>query len=137
MQTGRGFKVSHIGIAVDDIAGAVERYSALFGIASPHREVVEEQGVDVASFRLEDVLVELTASTRDGSPIDRFLQKRGEGIHHVAFEVEDIVSELARLREAGIRLIDEVPRDGAHGMKIAFLHPGSFNGVLVELCQNP
>ncbi len=128
-------KVSHIGIAVRSLTEAVSKYGALFGNDHPHREEVQEQGVDVASYPVGDAVVELTAATRDDSPIAKFIEKRGEGIHHIAFEVEDIEAELARLKESGVRLIDERPKEGAHEMLIAFVHPSSFNGVLVELCQ--
>lgn len=128
-------KISHIGIAVASLEEAVLKYSALFGVAEPHRETVEEQRVDVASFPLGDAVVELTAATDEASPIAKFIAKRGEGIHHVAIEVDDVAAELERLRAAGVRLINETPVDGAHDMLIAFLHPSSFNGVLVELCQ--
>lgn len=128
-------KVSHIGIAVGDLQQAITRYTALFGNDAPHRELVAEQEVDIASFSVGDAIVELTAATADSSPIARFIEKRGEGIHHIAFEVEDIEAELARLKEAGCRLINETPTHGAHDMLIAFVHPSSFNGVLVELCQ--
>jgi methylmalonyl-CoA/ethylmalonyl-CoA epimerase len=80
-------------------------------------------------------VIELTEAAREDSPIAKFIEKRGEGIHHIAFEVEDIESELARLKAAGVRLIDETPKEGAHDMLIAFVHPSAFNGVLVELCQ--
>lgn len=128
-------KVSHIGIAVRSLEEAGISYGALFDDTDPHRERVEEQGVEVASYSVDDVLIELTAATREDSPIARFIEKRGEGIHHIAFEVEDIEAELSRLRRQGVRLIDDVPRLGAHDMLIAFVHPSSFNGVLVELCQ--
>lgn len=128
-------RVSHIGIAVRSLEQAGVSYGALFEGAEPHRETVEEQGVDVASYDANGVLIELTAATRDDSPIARFIEKRGEGIHHIAFEVDDIGSELERLKAAGVRLINEEPLLGAHGMYIAFAHPSSFNGVLLELCQ--
>jgi len=128
-------KISHIGIAVQSLQEAVERYSALFGNDTPHRERVDEQHVDIASFAVGDAVVELTAATDASSPIARFIGKRGEGIHHIAFEVEDVEAELRRLKEAGVRLINETPTEGAHDMLIAFVHPSSFNGVLVELCQ--
>lgn len=128
-------RISHIGIAVGSLEEAVDRYASLFANPSPHRETVDEQGVAIASFPVGDAVVELTASTRDGSPIARFVERRGEGIHHIAFEVDDIEAELARLKADGVRLIDETPRNGAHDMLIAFVHPSSFNGVLVELCQ--
>jgi len=129
-------RVSHIGIAVEDLNDAMSRYGALFANRTPHRETVEEQKVDVASYSLGDSVVELTAATAPDSPIAKFIARRGEGVHHIAFEVDDIDTELARLRDAGMRLIDESPRHGAHGMLIAFVHPASFNGVLVELCQS-
>ena len=128
-------KISHIGIAVRALEEAGVNYASLFDDDNPHRETVEEQGVDVMSFAVGDALVELTAPTRDDSPIAKFLSKRGEGIHHVAFEVENVQEELHRLKAAGVRLINETPREGAHDMLIAFVHPSSFNGVLVELCQ--
>lgn len=128
-------KISHIGIAVRALEEAGVNYAALFGEENLHRETVEEQGVDVLSFPVGDAVVELTAATRDDSPIAKFIEKRGEGIHHVAFEVEDIQAELDRLKAAGVKLINETPRDGAHDMLIAFVHPSSFNGVLVEICQ--
>lgn len=128
-------KISHIGIAVRSLEEAGISYGMLFDDLEPHRETVEEQGVEVASYSVGEMLVELTAATRVDSPIARFIEKRGEGIHHIAFEVEDLASELTRLKEAGVRLIDDKPRRGAHDMYIAFIHPSSFNGVLLELCQ--
>ena len=128
-------RISHIGIAVESLEEAVRRYAALFGNDDPHRETVDEQGVAIASFPVGDAVIELTAATGESSPIAKFIGKRGEGIHHIAFEVDDINAELARLKESGCRLINETPTDGAHGMLIAFVHPSSFNGVLVELCQ--
>lgn len=128
-------KISHIGIAVDSLESAVANYAALFGSNDPHREIVDEQGVSIASFTVGDAVVELTAATRDASPIAKFIGKRGEGIHHIAFEVDDIQAELDRLKAAGCRLINETPTEGAHDMLVAFVHPSSFNGVLVELCQ--
>ncbi|MDB5033044.1 MAG: methylmalonyl-CoA epimerase [Chlorobi bacterium] len=128
-------KVSHIGIAVGSLEEAVARYSALFGNDHPHRETVAEQRVDIASYPVGDAVIELTSPTDEASPIAKFIAKRGEGIHHIAFEVDDVAAELDRLRAAGVRLINETPTEGAHDMLIAFVHPSSFNGVLVELCQ--
>jgi methylmalonyl-CoA/ethylmalonyl-CoA epimerase len=128
-------RISHIGIAVASLEEAVERYSALFSNDEPHREAVAEQRVAIASYPVGDAVVELTAASDESSPIAKFIAKRGEGIHHIAFEVDDIDAELARLKAAGVRLIDETASEGAHGMLIAFVHPSSFNGVLVELCQ--
>ena len=128
-------KISHIGIAVRVLEEAGLNYASLFGDEELHRETVEEQGVDVMSFPVGDALVELTAPTREDSPIAKFIAKRGEGIHHIAFEVDDLQAELDKLKAAGVRLINETPRQGAHDMLIAFVHPSSFNGVLLELCQ--
>lgn len=128
-------RISHIGIAVRDLAAAQALFATLLGTNEIHHEVVEDQGVAIASFAVGDSIIELTAPLNEASPISAFLQKRGEGIHHLALEVDDVASELARLKAEGIRLIDETPRDGAHDMRIAFLHPKSTNGVLVELCQ--
>jgi methylmalonyl-CoA/ethylmalonyl-CoA epimerase len=130
-----GMKVSHIGIAVRSLADAMAKYGALFAQEHPHRERVDEQVVEIASYAVGDAVIELTEAAREDSPIAKFIEKRGEGIHHIAFEVEDIESELARLKAAGVRLIDETPKEGAHDMLIAFVHPSAFNGVLVELCQ--
>lgn len=128
-------KISHLGIAVQSLEEAGIRYGELFNVDEPHRETVEEQKVSILSFPVGDVVIELTAATADDSPIAKFIEKRGEGIHHIAFEVEDLQSELDRLKAAGVRLINETPREGAHNMLIAFIHPSSFNGVLLELCQ--
>jgi methylmalonyl-CoA/ethylmalonyl-CoA epimerase len=128
-------KISHVGIAVSSLPEAIDRYALLFDDDSPHRETVAEQKVDVASFSVGDAVVELTAATDDSSPIAKFIEKRGEGIHHISFEVDDIQKELDRLAAGGCRLINPTPREGAHDMLIAFVHPSSFNGVLVELCQ--
>lgn len=128
-------RISHIGIAVSDLMDAMNKYGALFGNNDPHRERVDEQMVEVASYPVGDAIVELTAATDDQSPIAKFIARRGEGIHHIAFEVENIERELDRLRSSGARLINERPREGAHDMLIAFVHPSSFNGVLLELCQ--
>lgn len=128
-------KISHIGIAVASLPEAMQRYAALFNNNQPHRETVAEQHVDIASFPVGDAVIELTAPTDESSPIAKFIGKRGEGIHHIAIEVEDIHAELQRLKEAGVRLINETPTEGAHDMLIAFIHPSSFNGVLLELCQ--
>jgi methylmalonyl-CoA/ethylmalonyl-CoA epimerase len=128
-------KISHLGIAVKDLATAEAIFKALLGEDHVHHEVVEDQGVSIASLRVGESLIELTQATRDDSPIAGFIEKRGEGIHHIAFEVADLEAELDRLKRQGFRLIDEQPRLGAHGMRIAFLHPKATNGVLIELCE--
>ncbi|MCX8055087.1 MAG: methylmalonyl-CoA epimerase [Ignavibacteria bacterium] len=128
--------INHIGIAVKDLEASIELFKKIFQFADVHREVVEEQGVSIASFKVGDVLIELTQPTRDDSPIAKFIEKKGEGIHHIAFNTDNINSDLARLKETGIQLINEEPRPGAHDMLIAFLHPKSTNGVLTEICQH-
>lgn len=127
--------INHIGIAVKSVEDSMKLYSTIFGIENFHREVVEEQKVDVASFNLNGVLIELTAPTSEDSPIAKFIEKRGEGIHHVAFTSTDVNSDLMRLSGNGISLINETARPGAHDMLIGFLHPKSTGGVLMELCQ--
>ncbi len=128
--------INHIGIAVKDLESSIELFRKIFGFESIHREVVEEQGVSVGSFNVGDVLIELTQPTREDSPVAKFIEKKGEGIHHIAFNTDGIETDLSRLAEAGIKLIDEKPRPGAHDMNIAFLHPKSTNGVLTEICQH-
>lgn len=128
-------KISHIGIAVKDLAVSEELFRKLLGTDDVHHEVIEDQGVSIASFKVGDVIIELTEATRDDSPIAKFIAKRGEGIHHLAIETDDVVGELARLKSEGIQLIDETPKPGAHDMQIAFLHPKSTSGVLIEFCQ--
>ena len=128
-------RISHLGIAVKDLAASEALFKKLLGDDHVHHEIVEDQGVSIASFKIGESIIELTASTRDDSPIAKFIAKRGEGIHHLALEVDDVASELTRLKAEGIQLIDESPKPGAHEMLIAFLHPKSTNGVLVELCQ--
>lgn len=130
-----GKKISHLGIAVKDLSASEKLFATLLGEGEVHHEEVEDQGVRIASFTLGESIIELTEATRDDSAIARFIAKRGEGIHHIAIEVDDVAQELARLRSQGIQLIDETPKEGAHDMLIAFLHPKSTNGVLVELCQ--
>ncbi len=128
--------INHIGIAVRDLEMSAKLFADIFNIEQPHRETVEEQKVSIASFKVGNVLIELTAPTDDSSPIAKFIQKNGEGIHHIAFETDDITNELERLMNQGINLINQEPGDGAHNMLIAFLHPKSTNSVLIEICQN-
>jgi len=127
--------VDHIGIAVRDLAAAMELYRTIFGVDEFHREIVKEQGVDIASFSLNGVRIELTAPLDDDSPIAGFIAKRGEGIHHIAFKTDTITADLDRLSTSDIRLINAEPQLGAHDMLIAFLHPKSTGGVLMELCS--
>ena len=128
-------KIEHIGIAVKDLEAANRTYAALLGIAHYKTETVESEGVDTSFFRVGESKIELLAATREDSPIAKFLEKRGEGIHHLAFEVKDIRAELQRLKSEGFVLLNEEPKKGADNKLVAFLHPKSANGVLVELVQ--
>lgn len=127
--------INHIGIAVKDLEASKARYSSLFGIDQFHEETVETQKVHIASFSLNGILIELTAAMSDDSPIAQFINKRGEGIHHIAFTSDAISDDLSKAKENGIKLINEFPVPGAHDMHIAFLHPSSTGGVLMEFCQ--
>jgi len=137
-------KISHLGIAVRDLKNAEELYAKLLGVddrsstddaSTAHHEEVADQKVRIASFEVGDARIELTEATGPDSTIAKFIEKRGEGIHHIAFEVDDVAKELDRLKSLGFQLIDEKPRKGSHGMMIAFLHPKSTGGVLVEICS--
>ena len=127
--------INHIGIAVKDLELSKLRYAQLFNVQQFHEETVEMQKVRIASFSLNGVLIELTAATSEESPIAQFIAKRGEGIHHIAFTSDAIQDDLAKAKDNGIRLINEKPLPGAHEMQIAFLHPSSMGGVLMEFCQ--
>ena len=128
-------KVDHIGIAVQSIAETKKFYQDLLGLEHAGNETVEEQKVTTAFFPVGDTEVELLESTAADGPIAKYLEKRGEGVQHIAFRVENIEEALIELKAKGIRLIDEQPRKGAGGAKIAFLHPKSTYGVLIELCE--
>ena len=125
--------IHHVGVAVDDLDRAIDTYSRLFGATLEHRERVEEQGVEAASIRVGERRVELLGALGDDTPVGRFLAKRGPGMHHVAYEVEDIRAALADLTGAGAELIDETPRRGMFGLEVAFVHPDSVHGVLSEV----
>lgn len=127
--------INHIGIAVKDLDESKQRYACLFNITEFHEEIVETQQVQIASFSLNGVLIELTAALSDESPIAKFIEKRGEGIHHIAFTSNAIEQDLKKASDNGMRLIHEIPVPGAHDMQIAFLHPSSTGGVLMEFCQ--
>lgn len=128
-------KVDHIGIAVSDLAESLKVYTDLLGMKLHGTETVEEQKVKTAFLPLGDTEIELLESTAPDGPIGKFIEARGQGIQHIAFRVDDIEAALAELKAKGVRLIDEKPRYGAGGAKIAFLHPKATNGVLIELCQ--
>jgi methylmalonyl-CoA/ethylmalonyl-CoA epimerase len=125
--------IHHVGVAVSDLDAAVETYERLFGGRLEHRERVEEQGVEAASMRVGTGRVELLAALGDDTPVGRFLAKRGEGMHHIAYEVADVEVALAHLAEQGVELIDERPRHGMFGLEVAFVHPESVHGVLSEV----
>ncbi len=128
-------KVDHIGIAVKDLAATLKLYEGMLGLKAVETEVVEEQKVKVAFLPTGDSEVELLESTSPDGPIAKYIAKNGEGIQHLAFRVENLEQRLAELKEKGVRLIDEKPRHGAGGARIAFLHPKSTFGVLIELCE--
>lgn len=128
-------QVDHIGIAVRSIERARVVYEQGLGLVCRGEEDVPEQGVRVALFAAGETRIELLEPLSTDSPVARFLERRGEGIHHIAYRCDDIQAHLDRLRARGCRLIDDRPRTGAGGRKIAFVHPGSTTGVLTELCQ--
>ena len=128
-------KINHIGIAVKSIEEALKFYTERLGLESMEVVEVPEQKVKVIALQIGESRIELLESTSPDSPIAKFLEKRGEGIHHIAFEVTDIEKRLKGLKEKGVRLIDEKPRPGAHNTRIAFIHPKSTQGVLIELVE--
>ncbi len=127
--------IAHIGIAVSDLEAAIAVFTKLLGRGPDHREDVADQCVRTAMFETGPTAVELLQATSPDSAIAKFIEKRGEGMHHVSYFVADIVAELKRLEQEGFQLIDRVPRKGAGGCLVAFIHPKSANGVLVELSQ--
>lgn len=128
-------RIDHIGIAVKGIEQAGKFYTDILGLEIEDIEHVADQKVNVAFVPVADSEVELLASTDSDGPIAKYLDSRGEGVQHIAFRVEDIEEALKELKEKGVRLIDQAPRKGAGGAKIAFIHPKETNGVLVELCE--
>ena len=128
-------KIEHIGIAVRDIDSANKVYEKLFGRPHYKTESVESEGVITSFFKCGESKIELLEGTNPESPITKFIEKRGEGIHHIAFLVDDIVSEVERLKAEGFRVLNEKPKKGADNKLVVFLHPKSANGVLIELCQ--
>ena len=128
-------KIEHIGIAVKNLEASNNLYSKLFGELPYKTEAVESEHVNTSFFKVGDNKIELLEATSEDSVIARFIDKNGEGIHHIAFDVEDIEAEIIRLKNEGFRIINEVPKPGADNKLVAFLHPKSTNGVLIELCQ--
>ncbi len=128
-------RIDHLGIAVHSITEASGFYRDVLGLPDGGTEEVSDQKIRVAFFEVGEARIELVEPTAPDSPIARFLMKRGPGLHHIAYRVDDLDATLAAVKAAGIRLIDESPRDGAHGMKIAFVHPQGSGGMLTEFCQ--
>ena len=128
-------KIEHLGIAVADLKKSIPLFEQLLNTPCYKTEVVENEGVSTAFFQLGESKVELLEATKPDSPIGRFIEKKGEGIHHIAIEVENIEAEMKRLSALGFTLLNEQPKDGADNKLICFLHPKTTNGVLIELCQ--
>jgi methylmalonyl-CoA/ethylmalonyl-CoA epimerase len=128
-------EVDHVAIAVNDLDAAVAFYEETFGAHMVHREVVESDGVEEALVKVADSYVQLLTPTSENSTVARFLAQRGEGLHHVAFRVEDCAAALSAAKGAGVRTIDEVPRPGSRGTTVAFLHPKGAFGTLIELVE--
>jgi methylmalonyl-CoA/ethylmalonyl-CoA epimerase len=130
-------KIHHLGYAVESVEAATRFYKSSFGAEPCAPETVEEQGIVATMFKVGDSMIELMQPTRPDSPVGKFLARRGEGFHHVAFEVEDIEAALARLKKHGVELVDEEPKLGAGGTRTAFVHPKGAFGVLTELVELP
>ena len=128
-------RVDHIGVAVEDLDAAIALHEGAYGMAVAHREVVEAQGVEAVLLDVGENHVELLRPLNAETPVGRFLSKRGPGLHHVAYQVTDVQATLDALRDRGLRLIDEAPRTGIRGSRVAFLHPESSGGVLTEIVQ--
>jgi methylmalonyl-CoA/ethylmalonyl-CoA epimerase len=128
--------IHHVAVAVPDLDEAIETYGRLFGAEVEHRDTVAEQGVVAAAVLVGESRIELLAATGDDTPVGKFLARRGPGMHHVAYEVDDLEAQLARLDAEGVELIDRTPRRGLYGMQVAFLDPHSVGGVLAELVSD-
>lgn len=128
-------KIEHIGIAVKDLETSNNLFEKLLGVPAYKEEEVESEGVKTSFFMNGPNKIELLEATKPDSPIAKFLEKKGEGIHHIAFDVEDIVAEISRLKREGFNVLNETPKKGADNKLVAFLHPKGTNGVLIELCQ--
>jgi methylmalonyl-CoA/ethylmalonyl-CoA epimerase len=129
-------KIEHIGIAVKSIDLSNQIFEDILGSPAYKTERVESEGVSTSFFKVGPNKIELLEATREDSPIAKFIERKGEGIHHIAFAVDNVDAEIKRLQEKGYRLINETPKDGADNKRIAFMHPKSSNGVLIELCQD-
>jgi len=129
-------KIDHIGIAVKSLAEATQVYEHALGLKVSGYDEIEDQGVRIAMLNIGESRIELLEPTGAESPIEKFMSKRGEGLHHIALDVDDIENALERLKAAGVRLVDSAPRRGAHNTRTAFIHPSSTHGVLLELVQH-
>lgn len=130
-------RVDHVGIAVRDLDAAIELYSKTFGVEFTYRHTVPEQGVEEAMARVGESWIQLLRPLGPDTPVGRFIDSRGEGVHHIGYGVPDVDAALEQLRGLGMRLIDEEPRPGSRGARIAFVHPKAVGGVLVELVEEP
>jgi len=128
--------IHHVAVAVSDLDEAIATYGRLFGAELEHRDTLAEQGVEAAAVRVGESRIELLAATGDDTPVGRFLARRGPGMHHVAYEVDDLEAQIAALDELGVELIDQEPRRGLYGMRVAFVHPDAADGVLAELVSH-
>jgi methylmalonyl-CoA/ethylmalonyl-CoA epimerase len=128
-------EIDHVAIAVSDLDAAIDYYERAFGATVAHREVVERDGVEEALMRVADSYIQLSTPIRDNSPVARFIEKRGEGIHHIAFRVDDCAVALEAMKAAGATPIDDAPRPGSRGTTVAFIHPKGSLGTLIELVQ--
>ncbi len=130
-------KLHHLAVAVDDLEAAAKFYENILGLASSGPETVAAQKTRLGFFKVGEFSIELVQPTEEGSPLTRFLRARGPGMHHICFEVDDIEAEVKLLLERGVAMVDERPRPGARGSKVAFIQPGAASGVLIELCEFP
>jgi methylmalonyl-CoA/ethylmalonyl-CoA epimerase len=130
-------RIEHVALAVSDLDAAIDHYRRVWGLELEHREVVEDQGVEEAMFRLGDSFIQLLAPLSPDTPVGTFIERQGEGLHHIAYEVEDLETALKQLKEEGLELIDEKARRGSRQTRIAFVHPKGNLGVLVELVEHP
>ncbi len=128
-------EIDHVAIAVNDLEAATAYYRSTFGVEVAHREVVESDGVEEVLLRVADSYIQLLTPVRDDSPVAKYLGSKGEGLHHVAYRVDDVAATLDRVKAEGHRVIDEVPRPGSRGTTVAFLHPKTAFGTLIELVQ--
>lgn len=128
-------KIEHVALAVSDLDQAIQLYRDVWGLTLEHREIVEDQGVEEAMLRIGESYIQLLSPLGDDTTVGRFIQKRGEGLHHIAYEVGDLEVALQKLKNEGVELIDESPRRGSRNTKVAFVYPKGNRGVLVELVQ--